>query len=101
MKMIYSTFNVALLEEVKQWLKEINFDNYQIIEEMNSKTIIGDPRMNDAVWPGYNSGVFIQTMREDRIEKFSQKVIEHNKNRHNDQEFIMVFEWTIDKCIIP
>ncbi|MDD2412790.1 MAG: hypothetical protein RBS19_10410 [Bacteroidales bacterium] len=101
MEMIYATFTVALLEEMKNWLKEIGFNNYQIIEEMKSKTIIGDPRMNDAVWPGYNSGIFIQTRKEEKTNAFMQKITEHNKKRHNDQEFIMVFQWNIDQCIIP
>lgn len=96
MKMIYVTCNVSVREPLLKVLEKHNIKDYQVIEQVTAKSIKGDPRFNTAVWPGYNSAIFMQFSDDNRAKEIMQVLKDFNKNAFNDNELITACSWTID-----
>ena len=96
MKMIYVTCNVSVREPLIKMLEENSIKDYQIIEQVTAKSIKGDPRFNTAIWPGYNSAIFMQFSNDDRAKEIMQKIKKFNKEVFNDNELVTVCSWTLD-----
>lgn len=96
MKMIYVTCNVSVREPLLKILEEHNIKDYQVIEQVTAKSIKGDPRFNTAVWPGYNSAIFMQFSDDNRAKEIMQVLKDFNKNAFNENELITACLWTID-----
>src|SRR5690606_41547879 len=60
MKFIYITCNVSMLETLTLLLDEMEYADYQVIEQVTAMSRWGEPRQNTAVWPGYNSAIIVQ-----------------------------------------
>jgi hypothetical protein len=54
MKLIYCTFNVTIQETLLKKLTAEGVKSYQLFEGVKVKPAIGNPRLDTAVWPGYN-----------------------------------------------
>lgn len=96
MKMIYVTCNVSVREPIIKILEENNIKDYQIIEQVIAKNIKGDPRFNTAVWPGYNSAIFMQFSDDKRANEIMQVLKSFNTKAYNDNELITVCSWRLD-----
>lgn len=96
MKMIYVTCNVSVREPLIKVLEENKIKDYQVIEQVTAKSIKGDPRFNTAVWPGYNSAIFMQFSDDNRALEIMQVLRDFNKNAFNDNELITACSWSID-----
>lgn len=101
MKFIYITFNVTLLGQILEMIDGFGFQNYQVLEKVLSKTAVGDPRMDSAVWPSYSAALIIQANENDKVEELCQEIKLRNQNRFNDQEFITLVVLPADKIIVP
>ncbi|MGI6320147.1 MAG: PG0541 family transporter-associated protein [Bacteroidales bacterium] len=101
MKFIYITFNITLLGQILEMIDGFGFQNYQVLEKVLSKTAVGDPRMDSAVWPSYSAAVIIQACPNDKVEELYQDIEQRNQNRFNDQEFISLVVMPADKIIVP
>ena len=97
MKIIYITCDVTVLEPLLKLLDENKISSYQIIEQATAKNIKGAPRFNSAVWPGYNSVIFIQMNEDDKVPSIMNKLREFNKEMINEDELITVCTWTMDE----
>lgn len=96
MKMIYITCNVSVREPLLKMLEENSVKDYQVIEQLTSKNIKGDPRFNTAVWPGYSSAVLMQFSNDKRAQQIITKLKEFNQNTFSDNELITVCSWSLD-----
>jgi hypothetical protein len=96
MKMIYITCNVSIRELLLKMLEDNHVKDYQVIEQVTAKSIKGEPRFNTAVWPGYNSSIFIQFSNDDRAKEIMQKIKVFNKKAFNENELITACSWTLD-----
>ena len=97
MKMIYVTCNVSVREPLLKVLEEHNIKDYQVIEQVTAKSIKGDPRFNIAVWPGYNSAIFMQFSDDNRAKEIMKVLRDFNDKAFNDNELITACSWTIDE----
>ena len=50
MKFIYITCNVSMLETLTLLLDEMEYADYQVIEQVTAMSRWGEPRQNTAVW---------------------------------------------------
>jgi hypothetical protein len=96
MKMIYATCNVSVRESLIKMLEDNNIKDYQVIEQLTAKSVKGDPRFNTAVWPGYNSAIFIQFSDDERAKLIMQKIKAFNQKAFNDNELVTACSWTLD-----
>ncbi len=96
MKMIYVTCNVSVREPLLKVLEENKIKDYQVIEQVTAKSIKGDPRFNTAVWPGYNSAIFMQFSDDKRAKHMMQILRDFNSKAFNDNELITACSWDID-----
>lgn len=96
MKMIYITCNVSVREPLLKMLEENNIKDYQIIEQVPAKSVKGDPRLNTAVWPGYNSAILIQFSDDEKAKTMMQKIKDFNQKAFNDNELVTACSWTLD-----
>lgn len=100
MQIIYIIINVSILEHLIEMIKDCGLKDFQIIEQMPSVSKDGIPRMNTAVWPGFSSGIIIQTDDPEKISSLMNDIRKHNQNRYNDDETIRAFVWKADDFII-
>lgn len=95
MNMIYLTVNVSELEEVLSLLDASNIRQYQVIEQASARTIGATPRMNTAVWPGYNSVIMIQANNAEK-DILLKQIIAFNEHTHTAEERITLCSWEVD-----
>lgn len=95
MKMIYITANISVLPQIKEILEDIKVNSYQIVERAAAKPERGDRRMDTAVWPGYNSIVFVQVDQE-KHQLLNQKLLAVNQQVANDNELIFWASWQLE-----
>ncbi len=100
MKIIYIILNVSNLETIISHLNRIGFTDYQFVEKIASVSSKGNPRLNTSVWPGYSSGIIIQTEDEEKTEILINTLRQHNANRFNDDEIIKAFVWQAEKSVL-
>ncbi|HRZ80122.1 MAG TPA: hypothetical protein P5044_08950 [bacterium] len=98
MKFIYLTCNISKLEQVLELLKAQGSKSYQVIENVNGVQPSGNPRMNDAVWPGSNSVVFIQAAN-DETDRLFQCLKGINRDIVNESERILAVSWDCEKVL--
>lgn len=98
MKFIYITCNVSMLEAITQLLDETKFTDYQVIEQVTAKSSYSSPRLNTAVWPGYNSSVFIQESDPGKVSSLMEAINKMNQSAFNNGELVAVFSWDIHAC---
>ncbi len=96
MKMIYVTCNISVREPLLKMLENNNIKDYQVIEQVTAKSVKGEPRFNTAVWPGYNSSIFMQFSDDNRAKEIMQLIKDFNKSVFNDNELITACSWTLD-----
>ncbi len=97
MKMIYISCDVTVVEELIELLESTKIENYQVIEKITAKSQNGVPRFNNAVWPGYNSAIFIQIDNEQKSLDLIVKLREFNKKIINQDELLTVCSWNLDE----
>ena len=98
MKMVYCSCNVSVLPELIEMIEKCEINNYQISKEVIGKSVIGDPRMNTAIWPGHNSTLICQA-EDNLVEKLIGNVKKYNEEAYNDNENITLATWGIDTYI--
>ena len=98
MKFIYITCNVSMLETVTSLLDEEEITDYQVMEQVTAKSNYSLPRLNTAVWPGYNSSVFIQESDKNKVSSLIEKINRMNRSAFNNGELVAVFSWDIHAC---
>lgn len=96
MKFIYVTCNIAKLELVLELLKTEKVRSYQVIENAGGCQPTGNPRMNDAVWPGSNSIIMIQA-DELETEKLFGGFKRMNEEIINENERVMAISWDCER----
>lgn len=87
-----------MVEAVTNLLDEMSFTDYQVIERVTAKSSLSTPRLNTAVWPGYNSSVFIQENDAGKVSSLVETVNKMNCSAFNNAELIALFVWDIHTC---
>jgi hypothetical protein len=95
MNMIYLTVNVSELEEILALLDANNIRQYQVIEQVSARTTGATPRMNTAVWPGYNSIIMVQAS-DAETELLLSQIQSFNDQSHTAEERVILCSWKVD-----
>jgi len=77
-------------------LEENNIKDYQVIEQVPAKSVKGAPRLNNAVWPGYNSSILMQFSDDEKAKAMMQEIKTFNQKAFNDNELVTACSWTLD-----
>ena len=96
MKTVYCTCNVSVLEALITLIDKLNIQSYQVIEQVTAKGYKGDNRLNNPVWPGYNSAVIMQIPDDEKAQELMSVIRKFNKNAFNDNELVTACAWTMD-----
>lgn len=96
MKLVYCTCNVSVKERVLNKIEDLNVKYYQIIDEVPAKPVIGEPRLNTGVWPGYNCMILMQFSEDSKAEEIMKGLKDMNKNAENDAELITAYSVPMD-----
>ncbi|MFA5641376.1 MAG: PG0541 family transporter-associated protein [Bacteroidales bacterium] len=99
MKFVYITCYVSMLEPLTLLLEELGCANYQVVEQVTARSQWGEPRQNNAVWPGYNSSIFIQESDLSKVNNLMEKIEEMNSRAFNNGELIVAFTLNVDNYI--
>jgi hypothetical protein len=99
MKMISIICNISVVSIIVDMINKFNVDNYQIIEEIHTKPVIGSPRLNTAIWPGYSSMINFQYQNNEKLLEIIRGFEEYNSSAVNDSERIEISVWTLDNYI--
>lgn len=99
MKMIYCSCNISVLEQIVEILDALQIHDYQIIDQILSRNRMSDPRLNTAVWPGYNASILMQIREEDKIKLLMDKLRQFNRSAFNASEMLTACSWPIDDYI--
>ena len=99
MKHVNIHCDVAQANEIIEILEECLISAFQILDNVKVKNRIGDPRMNNPIWPGYNVLIMTQIREQSKFEQLMHKIKGYNiKVTHLDQ-LIMLEAWDIDTLI--
>ena len=96
MKTIYCTCNVSVLEALLENFSKYQIDSFQVFEQALAYNSVGDNRLNTAVWPGYNSSIFMQFSDDKNAAQVMSSIREFNKNAFNENELVIATMWTVD-----
>lgn len=97
MKFIYCTCNISILERVKELIENAEVRDYQIIDKVTAKSVKGQPRFNDAVWPGYNIIISMQIADDKKAETVLKTLQNFNKEiAFNEDEYITACSWNME-----
>ncbi len=94
-KMAIIICNVSSLEVVTQLVKRFKTDFYQIVMPTTGLLPFGEPRMNNAVWPGYSVSIIFKMDAEDLI-KLRASLTTYNADCPTEDEQAVLESWTID-----
>ncbi|HNW82069.1 MAG TPA: hypothetical protein PKG52_04180 [bacterium] len=96
MKFIYLTCNISKLEQILELLKMQSVKSYQVIENADGVQPSGNPRMNNAVWPGSSSIVMVQADKNE-TEKFFESLTKMNQEIVNENERVLAVSWDCER----
>lgn len=97
MKFIYCTCNVSVSERITALLDENQVHDYQLIDRVIAQNVIGNPRLDTAVWPGYNVTITMQFSDDDKAAFVIGLLRKFNKeSAFNNDELLTVCSWTMD-----
>ena len=99
MKMIYCSCNISELEQVVEIIDSFQIHDYQIFDQVLSRNRLADPRLNTAVWPGYNASLILQVREQEKANRLMQKLRDFNRRAANVSEVLIACSWTIDDYI--
>ncbi|MDA3839300.1 MAG: hypothetical protein PF574_10010 [Candidatus Delongbacteria bacterium] len=99
MKMLYINFNISTLPAIMKIINDNGIHDYQIVDKALSINRKGDPRLDNAVWPGYNSLIFIPCKNNEKADLVLKNIKLHNKNAFTDDEIITACKWDIEEYI--
>ena len=88
MKIVYCSLNISSLDPLIQLLEKEQIKDYQIIEPVKAKNIIGFPRLNSDVWPGY-----IMPCLSCNFLTISEQIILSNVSKNTIKRCIMKMNW--------
>ena len=97
MQFIYITCNISMLDTVSELIDEIEIANYQVIEQVTAKSHYANPRLNTAVWPGFNASLLVQENDKEKIDALMSEIETFNKKAYNSGELIAAFQWGVDR----
>jgi len=97
MKFIYCTCNVSVSERITALLEANQVHDYQLIDRVIAKNVIGDPRFDTAVWPGYNVTITMQFSNDEKAALVIDILRQFNsESAFNNDELLTVCSWTLD-----
>ena len=96
MKFIYITCNISMVEILWDMIDEMEIMNYQTIDLVTAKSDYAQPRLNTAIWPGYNASILIQEADNDKSDTLIKEIKEMNKNAFNSAEIVAGHSWKLD-----
>ncbi|HOB77897.1 MAG TPA: hypothetical protein PLS14_05145 [Bacteroidales bacterium] len=99
MKHINIHCDVAQANEIIEILEKCNISGFQIIDKVKIKNRKGNPRMGNAVWPGYNVLIMTQIREEEKITVLINKIKDYNANVSHTDQLITLEGWNIDTFI--
>ena len=90
-----------MLDRVTELIEENQITDYQITDKVIAKSLIGDPRLDTAVWPGYNVIITMQIADNAKVENIIHSFKELNKqNASGQDELITVCGWDMNTFFI-
>lgn len=97
MKFIYCTCNVSVSERIITLLEANQVHDYQLIDRVIAKNVIGDPRFDTAVWPGYNVTITMQFNNDEKAAMVIEVLRQFNReSAFNNDELLTVCSWNLD-----
>ncbi|HKK67202.1 MAG TPA: hypothetical protein VJ946_03285 [Bacteroidales bacterium] len=96
MKFVYCTCNLSKKEEVIKTLENAGILDYQIIDEVPAKPMLGSPRLNTAVWPGYNCIILMQFSDDKAADNIMIRLKTMNAEAENKAELITACSLPMD-----
>lgn len=100
MKFIYITCNVSMLETLTLLLDEMEYADYQVIEQVTAMSRWGEPRQNTAVWPGYNSAIIVQEVDPMKAKGLIGEINKMNAAAFNNSELVAAYMWGIEEYTV-
>jgi len=94
-KIAYIICNVSSLEEIVALVKQCQPDYYQIVEPLTGILPLGEPRMNNAIWPGFSDLVLVKGT-EAAILGLRKDVEKYNHNCSSEDEEVVIESWNVD-----
>lgn len=96
MKFIYITCNISMVDILWDIIDEMEIKNYQTIDLVTAKSSYAEPRLNTAIWPGYNASILIQEADQQKVKTLINEIEEINKKAYNNAEIVAVHSWSLD-----
>lgn len=97
MTLVQLIANVAMRDELTALLKALEVDTWQAVEPAIGRTAAGQPRMNDAIWPGYST-LFFVPLEDDAAESLLDRVAQWNETLGNDER-ITALSWPLGRVV--
>ncbi len=96
MKFIYITCNISMVDILWGMIDEMEIKNYQTIDLVTGKSSYAQPRLNTAIWPGYNASILIQEEDDSKSDTLIREIKEMNEKAFNSAEIVAVHSWRLD-----
>ncbi|HAL64196.1 MAG: hypothetical protein XD81_1103 [Bacteroidetes bacterium 38_7] len=99
MKHVNIHCDVAQANEIIDILEQCQISAFQILDNVKVKNRIGDPRMNNPIWPGYNVLIMTQIRKQAKYDQLIQKIKDYNNRVTHLDQLIMLEAWDLDTLI--
>ena len=98
MTMIQLIVNIAMRDEITGLLNDAGMTSWQAVEPATGRTPLGEPRMNDAIWPGYSTLFFIPCSNEAATDLL-KRLSDFNDGLTNDDERVTAAAWPLSQTL--
>jgi hypothetical protein len=85
-----------MLETLKLLLDETECADYQVIEQVTARSRWSEPRLNTAVWPGYNSSILVQEADPEKAQSLIRQISQMNASAFKNGELVAAHMWGIE-----
>ncbi|MDY6850762.1 MAG: transcriptional regulator [Thermodesulfobacteriota bacterium] len=96
MKVLFLIYDVDFDEDVMDMLAALSVTGYTKWGRVLGKGVRSQPKLDDAVWPGFNCAVMIALKKEDEPSVF--KSLE-DLHKQMGEKGLKVFSWPLERVI--
>ena len=83
--------DISYVDDLVQHITLLGLNNYFIIDRVLGKFPQGEPRLDTAIWPGYNS-MIISIVTEDEAKQLKTLILGINQESLSELEYVYWFE---------
>lgn len=95
MKVLYIACNVVARSEIEKIIETLGITRYDLIPQVLFYASKTSPRLDTAIWPGYNVSFLVFEKDGEKTQQLLQSLTEYNQRCPFEEEKVEVYEFNV------